>query len=211
MCNPDDGVIFGGPGIFDGAVLSTEAFAAVECPFVGCLDGDALAAVMEAIAACRSIIWNDIPNIGSVFWQQVLDPMIYQEDKPGNDWVIYSSKFSLRTVEQYGTQDFALYEMRWQQMGRKAGTLQGEWKENSVECASDPETYPYPGKENFQEAKYYEQDPEIFEIQGTEGRAKNHGDQPNLAGPYQDPVYGVITPKSLEEIKVILTPTVGSS
>ena len=202
MCN-ERGAVFGGGGIFDGGVASTDGFAAVECPFVGCLDGDALAKLQEAIADCKQILYYELPNFGAEFYDDVLELLFYDDDKPGNDDVITNAEFSLRSVDQYGTQDFKLYEMRWQQMGRKAGTLTNTWPERPVECRSDPETYPYPGKENFTGDKYYEQDLEIFQISGTEGKAKNHGSQPDLAGPYQNPIYATPTATSLEDYKVI--------
>jgi hypothetical protein len=88
-------------------------------------------------------------------------------------------------------------------MGRLSSTLTVSWAENPVECRSDPETYPYPGKENFQQDTYYEQDLEIFEISGTNGRAKTHGEQPELADAYKNPIYGTPRETSLENFKVI--------
>lgn len=203
MCNPDDGVIFGGPAIFDGGVISTEGFAAVECPFVGCLDGDALSKIMEAIAICYGLIHTTLPQLATAFTKTVINPLFYDPDKPGNEDVIYDSRFSLRTTEQYGTKNFRMYEMRWQQMGRQAGTLYNNWTENAVECSTDPSTYPYPGKEAFQGACYYQQDSELFKIQGTNGRALNHGSRPELADKYKSPIYATSKPVGTGEYRVI--------
>lgn len=204
MCN-EKGVIFGGPGIFNGAVASTVGFAAVFCPFVGCLDGDALEKVQEAIEACYNILYKELPDFGSEFYDEVLEQFFYAEDKPGNDEVIRESEFSLRSPEQYGTKDFVFHEMRWQQMGRASGTIQNSWPERPVACRSEPNTYPYPGKDHFVDGaqSFYRQNLQMFNLQGDVGSAVNHGQRPTLADMYANPMFATQEPTSLDSYPVI--------
>lgn len=199
----DGGAIFGADMVVGGNVAITGGYAATESPFVGELQGEALETIRDQILNCRERINYNIPEDGQNFFFDFVEPAFYQDDKPGDDTVIQNTEFSLRTVTQYGTQDFKLYEMRWQQMGRLAGTLQNQWRENAVECRADPETYPYPGKENFQNETYYEQELALFVIAGQDGAAANHGQQPVPDVKYQDPVYQVPQARSLDSYKVI--------
>lgn len=196
------GIIADGGGIFNGAVVSTEAFAAVECPFVGCLEGEALQAVLEAIAQCKELMEVTIPkDVGQTFMDSVLKPLYYDSKKPGEDDVILKAEFSLRVQQDYKTENFELYEDRWQQLGRITGKANAKWEEKPVLCQGQ-ETYPYPGKEAFESgSNYIQQDLEIFDA--NQGRSKDRGGQPNLSGPYQNPKFGTPQPVSLNEYTVI--------
>jgi hypothetical protein len=210
MCN-GGAAIFGGQGVFDGDVLTTSGFAAVNgAPFIGQLEGESLAKVQEAISTCRQTIEQSLPNRGSEFLTNTVERLFYEDNKPGNEDVIKNSEFSLRSVTQYGTQEFQLYESRWQQMGRLAGTLTNTWQEKPVACRTDPTTYPYPGKTHFQGSSYYEQDTNLFQFNGTRGAAKDHGQRPTQEGQqptldplYREPTYATPVAVSLDMYKVI--------
>lgn len=195
------GIIADGVGIFNGAVLSTEAFAAVNCPFVGCLKGDALQAVLDAIAQCNQMMEQTIPQeVGQQFMDSVMTPQFYDDQKPGNDDVIVKAEFSLRVQEDYKTEDFRLYEDLWQQLGRLTGKANAKWEEKPV-LFHGQETYPYPGKENYQGSKLYQQELTIFDP--SAGRSQDRGGQPDLSGPYNNPRFGSVTPTSLNDYTVI--------
>lgn len=57
--------------------------------------------------------------------------------------------FSLRTMQQYLTTNMIMFEPRWQQLERLDGVSPTLWPENSVTVASQPDTYPHPGRENW--------------------------------------------------------------
>lgn len=194
------GIIADGDGIFNGTVVATASFAAVECPLVGCLEGDALSAVLEALDQCKQVITETIPqNVGQQFMDSVLKPALYESQKPGEDDVILKSEFSLRVQDDYRTADFKLYEDRWQQLGRLTGKANGQWRENPV-LFQGQETYPYPGKEAFSGTNLIQQSLEIFDP--TAGRSKDRGAQPALSDAYSDPKFGSTQSTSLHEFVV---------
>jgi len=195
------GIIVDGGGEFNGVVVSTRAFAAVECPFVGCLDGEALQAVFDSITTCQEAIEKKLPHeVGQVFMDDLLKPQFYDPERPGNDDVILKSEFSLRTQDDYKTQDFLLYEDRWQQLSRLTGREHAKWIERPVLWQGQA-TYPYPGAEAFQGNKFVQQGLEIFDA--TAGRSKNRGSQPELSDAYSDPKFGTADKKSLNDYSVI--------
>lgn len=201
MC-VDGGIIAAGDGLFDGSVLCTGGFAAVECPFVGCLDGEALQAIQEAISQCRTLMYRTIPKqVGQRFMDTVLVPEFYEAKKPGEDDVILKGEFSLRVQEDYKTENFKLWEDRWQQLGRLTGKANVKWTEKPV-LFQGQETYPYPGKEAFQNGQnFIQQGLEIFDP--SAGRSKNRGGQPNLDGAYSNPKFAQAQKVSLNEYTVI--------
>ena len=196
------GVIADGSGLFNGSVLATEAIFAVECPFVICLEGDALSAVLEAVDECKQMMEKTIPqDVGQQFMDSILKPEFYESEKPGEDDVILKSEFNLRTQEDYKTEKFKLYEDRWQQLGRITGSANAKWEEKAV-LFQGQETYPYPGKEAFQDgSNYIQQDLESFDA--AQGRSKGRGGQPALSDAYSAPKFGSSQPKSLNDYIVI--------
>jgi hypothetical protein len=205
------GLIFAdGAGIFNGSCLIDGTFISVgghiattvgcSFPFVGCLDDPSKP--RAAIAELSEQVSESLPeNPGSEQYQSILEDLFYDEDKPGNDDVIKGAEFSLRNQEQYGTQDFKLFEDRWQQQARIMGAIPAKWEEKPVECLAEPETYPYPGKENFQNDTFYTQGLDFVELQ--QGREKDRGTQPSLQAPYVNPKFKQPEATSLDEYPVI--------
>lgn len=76
---------------------------------------------------------------------QAIDEDFYQDGKAGNDESIKSTGFSFRKTSEYGTDNFILFDSRWQIMARFNGDGQ-PWTEKAVK-QGDQETYPFPGKE----------------------------------------------------------------
>ncbi len=191
-----------GSGIFNGSVATTHSFAAVNAPLVGKLEGDSLHSVQEALSQCREFIEQKIPaDVGQKYMDALLKPRIYNAQKPGNDDVILKTEFSLRTQEDYKTEDFKLYEDRWQQLGRLTGKANAKWHERSV-LFQGQDTYPYPGKESFQSSSaFIQQNLTIFDAPA--GRSKDRGSQPDLSSAYSDPKFGDSRPTGLNEYIVI--------
>jgi hypothetical protein len=84
---------------------------------------------------------------------------LYETKKPGDNETIKKIGVSLRDDKQYLTEEFVLFEDRWQQMSRiSGGGSTGKWKENAVKANAEEEedglvTYPYPGKKSWKEDK----------------------------------------------------------
>lgn len=194
-------LIGNGSAVFDGSVSVTGGYAAVECPMVGCLEGDALASVVDIIQQAQNTLETEYPQIGQTFLDNVLQPQFYDAARPGNDDVISKAQFSLRTQENYKTEQFVLYEDRWQQLGRLASQSLPEWNETAVLYRGQA-TYPYPGKEAFENGgNYIQQELTMFDPQT--GRSKDRGDQPDLQGYYAAPTFGEQKPASLNTYTVI--------
>lgn len=192
MC-VDGGIIAGGSIAADGSVVCTGGMAAVLCPFVGCLEGDSLQALLEALDQCREIIEVTVPkDVGQKLMDDFLVPLLYDEKRPGNDDVILKAEYSLRIREDYRSQNFLLYEDRWQQLARISGRSGTPWRENPVTCQGQ-ETFPFPGKEAFEaDGNFMQQDLEIFDART--GRSKDRGQAPELNDAYAEPKFG--EPKS---------------
>jgi hypothetical protein len=169
-------------------------------PFVLPLDGEGLSQVYSAVAQCKELAEETFPDVGGQYWEQAIEVLFYEEKKAGNDDVMTKGEVSLRLLEDYRTEDFRIYEDRWQQMGRITGNASSTWKEKPVTCKGQ-DTYPYPGKENYEGDKLYGQDLLIFDL--SAGRAKSRGEQPELAEAYASPAFDEPKPKSLNDYLVI--------
>jgi len=108
----------------------------------------------------------------------------YYPDKPGNDVVISNVGFSFRKEEEYQTEDWRLFEDRWQQIARLSQENLPKWKERSVKAGSAT-TYPYPGENNFVTETLYTQDLKGFEMDEYRAKDRNDGfyDDPELEQP----------------------------
>jgi hypothetical protein len=168
--------------------------------FVLPLQEPGLSDVKEALSQIESLAENDLPAIGQDTYDYNPKELWYAEQRPGNDRIIDTIEFSFRTVPQYKSEDFALFEDRWQQMSRLSGQSVDAWTEKPVKTQVDPETYPYPGKEKYQGSVYFEQDLELYKMDG-EGfrslqRATKH--EPLATEPkYLDPTYATPVAKVL--------------
>lgn len=205
-----DGIIVAGEGIFGGGVVSMVGFAAVECPFVGCLDDTE--EITEAINACVQLMYSELPqDVGQALMDTLFTPLFYDAQRPGNDDVISKAMTSLRVQIDYKSENFKIFEDRWQQFGRIGRTSPAQWNENPVLCQGDP-TYPFPGKEAFdagesesEEAapgRYIVQDLTIFDP--TTGRSRDRLDAEGVTSVYASPQYGEQRAVSLNQYTVII-------
>lgn len=71
------------------------------------------------------------------------------ENSMGNEDLYKSMGVSLRTDSDYGAPDFALHLMRWQVVMKD---LTEEWEERPVKMSVGGDTYPFPGREHYEQA-----------------------------------------------------------
>jgi hypothetical protein len=99
--------------------------------------------------------------------------MWYAVGRPGNADMLKGLWGSLRTSEDYRSNGFVLYETRWAQMGRIEGNIPEHWAELAV-TDGNGDTFPFPGKEQFQDKQiYYTQDTKLYDIET--GLSKDRG------------------------------------
>ncbi len=94
-----------------------------------------------------------------------LDGLCAYSDFFKDDCVI---NFEFRTVEQYKTQAYVLFESRWQQMARVASVPTEAWTEREVR-----NSYPYPGKEILLGTSFRTLTPALYDL--NTGLAANRG------------------------------------
>ncbi len=167
------------------------------------LQGDGLRQVYEAVAKGGEALNTEIVGYGTRFFDSAYEELYYTARRPGNDDVIEQGSFSLRAITEYRTENFKLYEARWQQMSRMAELELPKWKEKAV-ATRGQEFYPYPGKEWFQSssaAPFIQQDLTIFEF--PEGRSSPRSGDDGLNDNYKNPKYGEPKAVSLNEYTVI--------
>lgn len=164
------------------------------------LTGDGLRKANEAISVGETMAFSTYPAVGQKIYAQELEAFFYNEKKPGNDAVIEKGQFSYRLLDQYRTEDFKLYESRWQQMSRLAQQSASGWVEKPVETRGR-KLYPYPGKEKYEKEVFVTQDLYLFHV--ASGRAQDRGTDGELAGAYTDPRYAEPVKKKLDEYPVI--------
>lgn len=194
------GVIADGNAAFSGVVTAVKRFVSKDCPDVQCLNDEGEGQMNESFDQCRELLESKLPEFGSKFLNAVIQPRFYEEKRPGNDDVILKGEFSFRTQTDYRTEQFVLYEDRWQQLGRIKGSVSQKWQEKAV-TSQGRQTYPYPGTEAFQSDKYVQQDLTLFDA--TNGRAKDRGEVSSLADEYATPAFGEPKRTTLNDYLVI--------
>jgi hypothetical protein len=174
-------VVIRGNFIAAGGHIITEE-AAVE-PTVRPLIDQPLSDVYQAVGEMEESIATQLTQQGGTVLE-ALRETFYSDQQIGNDDTIRRIQFSFRQLADYRTQDFRIFEDRWQQMGRLAGTATSVWEEKAVVCGGI-ETYPYPGREGYQGYSLLTQDLTLFSV--PEGHAIDRGIAPNLADAYKSP------------------------
>lgn len=168
-------------------------------PYVTPLTGQALQGTLSACQMIQDQATKSGPQIGSTLYASMMETLWYGSERPGSDDTIRQAEFTLRSDDEYKTMGFQLYEDRWQQLGRLAGTASATWEEMTLTCECG-DRMPYPGKANF-DSSYCQQDCTIFDA--AQERNKDRGEQPNLADPYGTPKYAEPKPVSLQQYLVI--------
>ena len=193
--------IIGGSLITKGSIaIATGHIGSSQGGIVDKFTGDDLTKVRDAANDPKTSAEQTLP-IAFIADFENLQALCYDEGQPGNDAVISKATVSLRVVVDYRTQDFALYESRWQQMARLAGRETKVWRGKPV-LWQGVKTEPYPGKDRFEEDKSLRvQDRTIFNLSAK--TPKPHGPPDSLAAAYASPEYAEPTEVSLQGYTVV--------
>jgi hypothetical protein len=146
--------------VVDGHYASTTACQPMG-QFVWCLDGEPLEKTLTFIQEATEERQDLLADIGADQYEAQFELWWYTDKRPGDNKTIKDIGVSLRDSKQYLTEEFVLFEDRWQQLSRIAvsaseGTV-GTWVEAPVPITAteDPEegrvTYPYPGKKPWKD------------------------------------------------------------
>lgn len=96
-----------------------------------------------------------------------------------------NAEFSFRNKTQYNTNNFVLFESRWQQLARHFSSSVNTWTEKQVTATPD-NTYPFPGREPMTtDNNYREIDFNLFDK--ITYKAKNRDDAAYLTPTYATP------------------------
>lgn len=151
-----------------GSALSKRFFG-----LVGELKEESLDRAVSAIESCKSAQAEQVERGTEVFAENVTE-FLYAENQQGNDETCIEVTFSFRSQPQYKTEDFYLYESRWQQMARLRGETLETWRERP-KLKDGEHSYPFPGaqKQALEDA-FYTQDFALFDF--AEGVSKDRSD-----------------------------------
>lgn len=171
----DGGVSSGGALLVNGSIAVANGGIVVEegSPFVGQLEGNALATVTNALGTAEEQVKTVNPRTGDDVFLSEVRTRFYDSNKAGEENTLKQVGFSFRDAAQYRTADFSAYEDRWQQLARLGSATLPKWEEIPVKTYSEPETYPYPGKESYESGCYYKHDFGLFNV--TDGTSNSRG------------------------------------
>jgi hypothetical protein len=131
-------------------------------------------------------------------YEDLFDEGLYQDPAGlGSAELQAQATFGFRTQEQYNSSSFKLPEPRWAQIQRLAGSESEKWEEKKVDKGS-VETFPFPGKEGFEDQEAYLQLKEAKLFNVNQGYSKDRGSD------YEDFEYPGFEKKSLNEYPTIL-------
>lgn len=141
------------------------------------LDDPGLGQVQSNLEKIRETI-NDATAACAEFHGAALEDRHYGTDRVGDDETEKFIQFSFRSTTQCKTDNFKLYESRWQQRSRLAGGTTQVWTEPPVEAGSDT-TYPWPGKDCWTGSNFRTVDLLLYDV--PQGAPKERGSA------YEDP------------------------
>lgn len=199
--------VFAGKGVLaDGFIFGNGPLVADTQAIFPCT-GDCESGIKKAISKLNEYVRQILPSVAKDFHQIFLDTRWYADKKAGNDTVINEMGFSFRTDEQYRITDFKLFEDRWQQMSRLAGQTMDIWEERAVMSGAGVETWPFPGKEKFNDPEgFMTQDFKLVEVSGGNLRDKDRNSgSGSLAGDYKEPQFDDAKPKSIKDGYTIIS------
>lgn len=136
-------------------------YASTACDIrVYCLEGASLAKTVQFIQEATEDRQGLLAGIGAEQYASQFTAWWYGDKRPGKNKTIENIGVSLRDSKQYLTEEFVLFEDRWQQLSRLAvpkdsAQPAGKWSENpvSIKATGGAETYPYPGKKPWKDDK----------------------------------------------------------
>lgn len=204
-----DGKDNGASFVARGHIISSEGHIITEeasrgSLFVWPCDNKCQKQVNKAVEQTRKYIEEILPEAGEKIDDEYLKQLFYAPKRPGNNRVMDIMEFTFRTTPQYSTEKFEMWEDRWQQLGRFCSE-QKVWKERPVPAKVCTESWPFPGKEKFQEPIFMVQDLERV-LQGgctliDKDRLSNKGG--TLADEYKEPKFAPPRPQLLNTYPII--------
>jgi hypothetical protein len=136
-------------------------YASTACDIrVYCLEGTSLGKTETFIQEATEERQSLLAGIGAEQYASQFTNYWYTANRPGDNETIENIGVSLRDSKQYLTEEFVLFEDRWQQLSRLAvpedsAQPAGKWSENpvAIKATGGIETYPYPGKKPWKDDK----------------------------------------------------------
>jgi hypothetical protein len=167
---------------------------------IGALTGDLLQQIQDTCAEASDYTLQTLLQTAETDYRDIFTDFWYADYHAGNEDVLQQAEVTLRTMDEYKTQDFVLYETRWQQVARLGDGVPAKWEEALVQCTVGV-SMPYPGYENFYASVYYQHTPTLYD--GANGHCADRGASPQLSEAYRLAQFGASMPKQLSEYAVI--------
>lgn len=146
---------------------------------------------------------NKYPEQYEKQFEDTVKNHILSEDQIGYEETRKNAGFTFRNQEQYKiSEDFAVYESRWQNIGKNASKGGNAWEEKGVTSESGEETYPFPGKDYYVETPCYITQAWTL-MDYDKGVFKDRMSGENIASEYKEPTYGEQEKKPLNSYPVI--------
>lgn len=201
----DGPAIIAGSIVGKGNILLAEGTIATEAaqssPYVAPLGDLALTQVNDALATVQQYAETLAPADGATVYEEALEQAVLGETGPGHEEIITATAFAFRDVVDYHTQDFYIFEDRWQQLGRLAGKGGVPWAEKPVRYRGR-DTYPYPGGQFYVGSEgLVEQDLALFDPEAQRDRDVGRGE--GVSEAYKNPVLTQPRTVSLQNYTVI--------
>lgn len=169
-------------GILAKGAISTTGSVSSGTGFIGHLKDENLQKAQQILDTANTELTNTSTN-GTTNFARIFTDYLYQEFFAGHDATIQKIKFKFRTTEQYGTEQFAMMECRWQQLARLSEQQMPRWVETDV-----ANTWPYPGRDAMIDtATLFQQDLQLFDV--ATGNSKDRDtdqakyEQPEIPAP----------------------------
>jgi hypothetical protein len=158
----DSKLLVSGCGVFSGDVISVSGYmisgnADTTHGKVGMLGSNTYASQFSYYSTRTS---TTIPDIATA----ELDTLTTRQ----TDFTFCARDFTHRSVDNYKTTEYILFESRWQQLARLGGVTTTTWTEIAVN-----DTYPYPGKEVLLDTTFKTVDLTLYDA--TTGLAVDRG------------------------------------
>lgn len=159
-----DAVIINGQVVCkNGLAVARGAVAATTGGLVATLSGQSLDIVERALSEAGQAAATQARQ-STLVYQQQLKPLLFDENRPGNNTVISQTAFFFRSSSEYGADKFKLYQDLWQQLSSAADLR--EWDETTTLDGYRRETMPYPGLTSMMAATYYKPQATFVESSG---------------------------------------------
>jgi hypothetical protein len=184
----------GGISVVDGHIATTIADTDKKGIYVWPLKDESLTQAIEALDDAQRAEDDSVATADTTLEAQFTN-YLYAENQVGNEDVIRHTEFTHRTVEQYRTVDFRLWESRWQHLARTMGSGGSPW----VEKESHKEEFPYPGKDKLKtDEVFVQQDLLLFDGGVSKSRTGSLAD-------YEEPEFKEPVCKKMNDAFLVIT------